>query len=69
MSTVAIMVLFGLLVPIFNFVGNFLCGNLSEEVKQAKKEFIHEHPIMAIIGSLISFIPAIAYWAYVFAQL
>ena len=69
MSTIAIMVLFGLLVPVFKFISNFLRGSLSEKVKEAQKEFTHEHPVMVIIGSLIGFIPAIAYWIYVFTQL
>lgn len=69
MSTIGIMILFGLMVPVFNRIGNIFLGLQSQEIKNMQKEFINEHLGRAIIGVIISLVPAFFYWAWVISQL
>lgn len=69
MSTIAMMVLFGLAVPVISFFSNVLMGNRSEEVENARAEYASGHPAAALVGVFIGFIPAIIYWVYVIMNL
>ena len=68
MNTLAIMIIFGLAVPIFNLIGSVLRGESSDAAKQVQKDYTNKHPIAFILGTLIGFIPAIVYWIYVITQ-
>ena len=68
MNTLAIMIIFSLSVPIISLIGNTLRGESSDAAKQAQKDYVNKHPISFMLGTLISFIPAIIYWIYVITQ-
>lgn len=69
MSPVAMMVLFGLLVPLFSLIGNVFCGKQTDEVKAASDAYVKKHPFMSLFGVAIGITPAIIYWVYVISQL
>ena len=68
MNTLAIMIIFGLSVPILNLIGNTLRGESTDATKKAQKDYVNKHPISFIAGTLVGFIPAIIYWIYVITQ-
>lgn len=69
MNTISIMILFGLIVPIFHFLANTLTGRRSAEVKDILYIFANIHPVKTIFGSILALIPAVAYWVYVIIQI
>ena len=69
MSTIAIMVLFGLSVPIFNYISNAMRGMFTKEMTEMRQSFTKEHLALVSFGTIIGCIPAIAYWVYVISQL
>ncbi len=69
MSTTAMMVLFGLVVPFVNIITGVLLGNKDEAVRKARDSYMNNHPVAIIIGTIIAYIPAIVYWIYVFLHM
>lgn len=69
MSPVAMMVLFGLLVPFLSVISNVFCGRQTDEAKAVSDAYTEKHPFMALFGTAVGLAPAIIYWAYVISQL
>lgn len=62
MSITAIAIIFGIVYPVYCYLANCFNGNACEAVQTAKKEYISSHPILALIGIVMSALVPLAYW-------
>ena len=69
MSTIAIAIVFGIVLPIYNFIANTLTGVQSESSKKATHEWVSKRLVASIVGVIMKIAIPIAYWVLVIIYL
>lgn len=65
MNLLAVAIIFGLVYPVYKSIVSFLMGNSNPDVKNARTEYVNEHPAASILGCIMAFAIPIAYWILV----